>query len=215
MHHKTRLHLAELALLGFCIVLIVGGGLAVASSVANAQETGTDAGDDQSAPTTPDSDGNATGDDSGGSDGADAQSTDAQPYEYVFAGDNLRIVESRWDGKTLIAEFEAVNRPERITVTDAGRTADDNENIEIDRESYTISTEGTTEIHFAVVEDRQVTIDDGTTLILKGYSSGALSVPEIDELIALALGLIAPVVGVVGLKLRGDRLHRNSPRRLF
>jgi hypothetical protein len=66
-----------------------------------------------------------------------------------------------------------------------------------------------------VVEDRQVTLDDGRTLLLKGHSSGALSAPEIDELIALGLGIIAPVIGIVGLKLRGDRKHRNSPRRVF
>lgn len=215
MHHKTRLHLTELTLLAFCLVVLVGSGLVVFSGIANAQETGADTGDGYTDPTTQDDSGNATEGENSGSDEADTQSTDTQPYEYVFPGDNLRMVESRWDGKTFIAELEAVNRPERITVTDAGRTADNNENIEIDRETFTVGTSGTTEIRFSVVEDRQVTLDDGRTLLLKGYSSGALTAPEIDELIALGLGIIAPVIGIVGLKLRGDRKHRNSPRRVF
>lgn len=43
----------------------------------------------------------------------------------------------------------------------------------------------------------------------------AYTAPSIGELAAMAIGLIMPFVGMVGLKLRDDRLHSNKPRRLF
>lgn len=215
MHYKTRLHLQELALLAFFIAIIVGSGLAVAASTAAAQETGADTGDDNTDPTTQDNRGNATGDENGGSDETDAQNTDTQPYEYVFPDDNLRLVESRWEGKTYIAEFEAVNRPERITVTDGGRESDENENVEVDRESYTISTDGTTEIRFTVVEDRQVTIDDGDLLLLKGYSPDIFSLPTANALATLFIGLFTGFLAMVALKLMRNHRETNSGWRVF
>ncbi|WP_158603197.1 hypothetical protein, partial [Halorubrum sp. Atlit-26R] len=176
----------------------------------------TDTGDNNTDPTTPEEEGNATESENGGSDtNSDAQNTDEQPYEYVFPSDNLRLVESRWDGKTYIAEFEAVNRPERITVTDGGRESDENENVEVDRESYTISTDGTTEIRFTVVEDRQVTIDDGDLLLLKGYSSDIFSLPTANALATLFIGLLTGFLATVAQKLMRDHRETSGGWRVF
>jgi|GEM_PF-1315220 hypothetical protein len=199
---STHLHRAQIIALILTFILIAGSGLILIVGTASAQENSTE------------SDTADTNNDNG-EQASEQNSDEEQAYEYIFPGDNLRIVDSHWDGKTLVATFEAVNMPERITVTDGGRTADNNENVELDRQGYTIGTSGTTEVRFTVVEDRQVTIDDGTTLLLKGYAPDRLTAPSIGEVAAMILGLIAPIVGIVALKLRDDRRHQNSPRRVF
>lgn len=227
---------AQIIALIISFLLIMGSGAILLAGTVSAQEDGTTT--TQTPTTTPTStpegsdNGTATPDttttetaadasssgDNGGSDGgadgeSDEQGTDTadsgeQSYEYIFPGDNLRIVDSHWDGKTVVIEFAAANRPERVTLTDAGREAEDNENLVLNRQSYTISTQGTTEVRFTVAEDRQVTIDDGTTLILKGYSGGDLTAPDVHTIVSAALGLLTAFLLVYEFARRVGKLSK-------
>lgn len=136
-----------------------------------------------------------------------------QDFEFVFS-DSLQLVNSHWGGDTFIAKFQA-EKPTQVVVTDAGRESKGNENIIVKRETYTIASKGTTTIQFTVEEDRQVTIDDGNTLLLKGDSSGGISFPSASETITLILGVVSVVFLVPATKLVGDRQARKTDKRVF
>lgn len=226
---SQHLHRLQLIALLISFLIVSGAGLLLVVGTASAQEdNSTDT--PTSTPTdTPEETENSTESDTDGTDTTETEDEqtpenntddsnddeDDGAFEYVFPGDNLRIVDSHWEGKTFVAEFEAVNRPERVTITDGGREADNNENIEVDRQSYTISTEGTTEIRFSVVEDRQVTIDDGTTLLLKGHSSDIFSLPTANALATLFIGLLTGFLATVAQKLMRDHRETYGGWRVF
>jgi cytoskeletal protein RodZ len=222
---SQHLHRLQLIALLICFLLVSGAGLLLIVGTASAQENGTDTPTSTSTDT-PEETENSTESDTDGTDTTeteaeqtpensptdsnddeDTEDDDDDAFEYVFPGDNLRIVDSHWEGKTFVATFEAVNRPERITVTDGGREADDNENIEVDRQSYTISTAGTTEIRFTVVEDRQVTIDDGDTLLLKGHSTD-ISSPDVHTIVSAAIGLMMAFLLIIEIARRAGKLSK-------
>jgi hypothetical protein len=136
----------------------------------------------------------------------DIEDSDEQSYDYIFKGGNLRIVDQYWDGDTYVAELEAVNRAERVIVTDAGR--DLSGGVTVDRESYTIGTQGTTEIRFTVVDDRAVTIDDGTTLYGHSPESGGITSPDVHTIVSAALGLLTAFRLVFEFARRDGKLSK-------
>jgi len=92
-----------------------------------------------------------------------------EPEEYEFVvSDSARVLSTEWDGKTYIIRLES-DKTSSITLSDAGRTARNGENVEYKVESYTVAREGVTEIRFTVEEDRQVAHSMDGANWLNGY----------------------------------------------
>lgn len=115
----------------------------------------------------------------------------AQPEEYEFiVSDSARVLSTEWEGKTYIIRAES-DKTSQITLSDAGRTARNGENVQYKVETYTVAREGVTEIRFTVEEDRQVAHSmDGKHWIngyddsVRGWISGDYSKS------ALGLGIV-------------------------
>lgn len=136
-------------------------------------------------------------------------------YEFVFS-DSLRLVESHWDGKTWIATFEA-ETPTDVTITDSGRSSDGNQNVVPDRETYTVSSDGTTEIRFSVEEARQVWIEDEHgNYVLKGYDDSIYLLPDGNwTLTGIIVASLLAFLVIVACALMINQLRKNKVERVF
>lgn len=179
----TRENHAQIIALIISFLLIMSSGVILIVGTATAQDDRTTSPPEESDDSTEESTENGESDDQGTD-----TNTDEQTYDYVFPSENLRIVNEHWEGDTYVATLEAVNRAERVTVTDAGR--DLSGGVTVDREGYTVGTSGTTEIRFTVVDDRAVTIDDGRKLYGHSPETSGFSAPDVHTIVSAAIGLL-------------------------
>ncbi|WP_255192716.1 hypothetical protein [Natronobeatus ordinarius] len=141
------------------------------------------------------------------------EAEDVEEYQHHFS-DSLRLVESEWDGKTWVATLEA-DRYTDVTITDAGRTSDNNEAIALNRETVDISNEGRTTVEFTVEDNRQVTVDGDGTLVLLGHDDDITVLPAGNWTApSIILGVIGVFVFIVANVLWLHRLRSNNVERV-
>lgn len=193
MHYKTRLHLTELALLAFCIVLITGTGLAVASGVANAQ----DAGNESDADTT-----NSSNQENS------ENASDEDPPTVLHSIDHVTIHDIDWREDSVAIDLTA-ERSDIVSITDY---ADDRfywEDYDIEPGRQTIVHEYRGESGF--VSFAVESAGEGKEL----KSNTRFVLPGANEVATLLMGVVLSFVLVAALKLRRDRKREKGSKRVF
>ncbi|WP_418286348.1 hypothetical protein [Halorubrum sp. DTA46] len=136
------------------------------------------------------------------------ESDEEREYELVMS-DSLRMIDSEWDGKTFTARFEA-DRSTSVTIVDAGRTARNGENVDLQPQTEQIARDGVTTVSYTVVEDRQVTISGDGGIWLNGYDDGIRAVPQGNYTMhAIVLASVIAFIGILANVMWISRVVKN------
>lgn len=142
------------------------------------------------------------------SESEESDSDSEQEYELVMS-DSLRMIDSEWDGKTFTARFEA-DRSTSVTIVDAGRTARNGENVDLQPQTEQIAREGVITVSYTVVEDRQVTIAGDGGIWLNGYDDGIQAVPQGNYTMhAIVLASVIAFIGILANVMWISRVVKN------
>lgn len=142
-----------------------------------------------------------------------AEEVNEEDYVYVFPND-VRIESSSWDENTFSATISYHGEDDAsVIVTDGGRDLSQDGFQEINRETYTVPSDGTLSVEFETEGQPQVTIDSGGQLIGDASDSGQVVLtPETNTHVALGLGGIQPFLIIMTLHLYKSRFDYGYER---